>query len=131
MQRLAPPISGPLVCASTANIACDLREQAGLVPWTHSAHAISSSLATTGAIIGMTGLTLAAHRHRIWPLLARTGPTLVVLELAATLWTPAAVATFTTGRGTFALGIAQRLQVALIACWLVVLARSVATQRHT
>ncbi|MET8689643.1 DUF998 domain-containing protein [Streptomyces sp. NPDC004732] len=116
----------PLSCAATADPGCLARERAGEVPWTHSAHAVSSSVAVTGALVAMVLLTVAARRHADpWPALARTGPVLVVLELAATGWTLASVAAFDAGRGTWGLGIGQRLQVLFIAAWLVALAWSV------
>ncbi|MEU6821312.1 DUF998 domain-containing protein [Streptomyces atriruber] len=119
----------PLSCAATADPGCLARERAGGVPWTHSAHAVSSSLAVTGALVAMVLLTVAARRRTApWPALARTGPVLVLLELAATGWTLASVAAFEADRGTWGLGIGQRLQVLFIAVWLVVLAWSVAAR---
>ncbi|MEU3749955.1 MULTISPECIES: DUF998 domain-containing protein [Streptomyces] len=119
----------PLSCAPTADPECAARETAGLVPATHTAHAVSSSLAVTGAIAAMVALTVAARRYGHWRPLARTGPALVVLELAATAWTLAAVAAFEAGRGTWALGAGQRLQVLLVAVWLAVLAVSLVRGR--
>ncbi|MFE7551402.1 DUF998 domain-containing protein [Streptomyces gardneri] len=119
----------PLSCAPTADPECAARETAGLVPATHTAHAVSSSLAVTGAIAAMIALTVAARRYGRWRPLARTGPALVVLELAATAWTLAAVAAFEAGKGTWALGAGQRLQVLLVAVWLAVLAASLVRER--
>ncbi|MER5885166.1 DUF998 domain-containing protein [Streptomyces sp. NPDC001941] len=116
----------PLSCKPTVDPECAARETAGLVPATHTAHAVSSSLAITGALVGIVALTVAARRYGWWPPLARTGPALVVLELLATAWTLAAVAAFQAGRGTWSLGAGQRLQVLLVAGWLAVLAVSVA-----
>ncbi|GAA2252494.1 hypothetical protein GCM10010232_45990 [Streptomyces amakusaensis] len=121
----------PLSCAPTADPECAARETAGLVPATHTAHAVSSSLAMTGAIIGIVALTVAARRHRRWPLLARFGPVLVALELAATGWTLASVAAFTAGEGTYALGAGQRSQVLFVAVWLGLLALSLARERQS
>ncbi|MFI9002720.1 DUF998 domain-containing protein [Streptomyces sp. NPDC053541] len=118
----------PLSCAPTADPECAARETAGLVPATHTAHAISSGLAMTGALTAMLALTVAARRHRARSSLARTGPALVALEFAATAWTLAAVAAFEAGRGTWLLGAGQRLQVLLVAVWLAVLARTVARE---
>ncbi|MEU9293174.1 DUF998 domain-containing protein [Streptomyces sp. NPDC048266] len=117
----------PLSCAPTADPVCAARETAGLVPATHTAHAVSSTLAMTGALVAMTALTAAARHHGRPRPLARTGPVLVALELAATGWTLAAVAAFEAGKGTWALGAGQRLQVLLVALWLAVLAYSLAT----
>ncbi|MFD8209066.1 DUF998 domain-containing protein [Streptomyces sp. NPDC059695] len=114
----------PLSCAPTADPACAARETAGLVPATHTAHAVSSSLAMTGALVALVALTVAARRYGQWPPLARTGPVLVALELAATAWTLAAVAAFEAGGGVWSLGAGQRLQVLLVAVWLAVLALS-------
>ncbi|CAM5656939.1 DUF998 domain-containing protein [Streptomyces narbonensis] len=119
----------PLSCAPTADPECAAREDAGLVPATHMAHAVSSSLAVTGAIAAMIALTVAARRYGHWRPLARHGPALVVLELAATAWTLAAVAAFEAGKGTWALGAGQRLQVLLVAVWLAVLAASLVRGR--
>ncbi|WP_435855719.1 DUF998 domain-containing protein [Streptomyces tanashiensis] len=114
----------PLSCAPTADPECAARETAGLVPATHTAHAVSSGLATAGALVALVALTAAARRYGQWPPLARTGPVLVVLELAATAWTLAAVAAFEAGKGIWSLGAGQRLQVLLVAVWLAVLALS-------
>ncbi|MDJ0466850.1 DUF998 domain-containing protein [Streptomyces sp. H27-C3] len=119
----------PLSCAPTVDSACAARETAGLVPAAHAAHAWSSSLATTGAIVGVVALTVAARRYGWWPPLARVGPTLVAAELAATVWTLTSVALFEAGNGTLLLGTGQRLQVLLVAIWLAVLALSVAREK--
>ncbi|MGW1927366.1 DUF998 domain-containing protein, partial [Streptomyces massasporeus] len=121
----------PLSCAATVDPACAARETAGLVPATHTAHAVSSGLAMTGALVALVALTVAARRYGRWRPLARTGPAVVALEVAATVWTLAAVAAFEAGKGAWALGVGQRLQVLLVAVWLAVLAYSLATSRTT
>ncbi|WP_367048955.1 DUF998 domain-containing protein [Streptomyces sp. Je 1-332] len=116
----------PLSCAPTADAACVARERAGLVPAAHAAHAVSSSVAVAGALVGMVALTLAARRHG--SLLSRAYSSallLTLLELSATAWTLTAVAAFDAGLGTWGLGVGQRLQVLLIAVWLGLLARAV------
>jgi hypothetical protein len=119
----------PLSCAPTADPACAAREAAGLVPAAHTAHAVSSSLAMTGALIGITGLTVAARRYGWWPALARLGPALLAAELLATAWTLAAITAFTAGEGTWGLGAGQRLQVLFVAVWLGLLAHAVHRER--
>ncbi|MER8043120.1 DUF998 domain-containing protein [Streptomyces sp. NPDC094032] len=114
----------PLSCTPTADPECAARETAGLVPATHTAHAVSSSLAMAGALTAIVALTIAARRYGLWRPLARTGPALVALELAATAWTLAAVAAFEAGKGLWSLGAGQRLQVLLVAVWVGVLAVS-------
>nr|WP_254802716.1 DUF998 domain-containing protein [Kitasatospora sp. SUK 42] len=116
----------PLSCTPTSDEMCAARETAGLVPATHTAHAVSSSLAMLGALTGMAALTVAARRHGWWPPVRRFGPWLLGAELLATAWSLAAIAAFQTGRGTWALGAGQRLQVLLVALWLGVLALGVA-----
>ncbi|WP_405653781.1 DUF998 domain-containing protein [Streptomyces sp. RK9] len=114
----------PLSCAPTADAACVARERAGLVPAAHSAHAVSSSVAVAGALVGMVLLTLVVRRAGAREGV-RAGGLLTLLlgvELAATVWTLAAVAAFDAGRGTWGLGVAQRLQLLTIAVWLVVVA---------
>jgi hypothetical protein len=120
----------PLSCTPTADPECAARETAGLVPATHTAHAVSSSLAMTGALIGITGLTIAARRYGWWTELARFGPVLVALELAATVWTLSAIAAFEAGQGTWALGAGQRLQVLFVAVWLGLLAYCLHRERR-
>lgn len=121
----------PLSCRPTVDPVCAARETAGLVPATHQAHAVSSSLAMTGALLGIVALTVAARRYGRLAPLARFGPALVALELLATVWTLTAIALFTAGHGTWALGAGQRLQVLLVAIWLGVLAHSVHREGRT
>ncbi|MFB7473963.1 DUF998 domain-containing protein [Kitasatospora sp. NPDC056184] len=112
----------PLSCAPTSDEMCAARETAGLVPATHTAHAVTSSLAVLGALGGLTALTVAARRHGWWPPVRRYGPWLLGAELLATGWSLGAIAAFEAGRGTWALGAGQRLQVLLVALWLALLA---------
>ncbi|KUF15425.1 hypothetical protein AT728_29485 [Streptomyces silvensis] len=114
----------PLSCAPTADAACAARERAGAVPLTHAAHAVSSSVAVAGALVGMVLLAVLVRRYGS-PDEARTDRllrTLVGVELVATVWTLAAVAAFDAGHGTWGLGVAQRVQLLTIAVWLVVVA---------
>ncbi|MEV6552959.1 DUF998 domain-containing protein [Streptomyces sp. NPDC051597] len=120
----------PLSCAPTADPECAARETAGLVPATHTAHTVSSGLAMTGALVAVVALTVAARRYGRWAPLARSGPFLVALELAATVWTLGAVAAFEAGRGTWWLGAGQRAQVLVVAVWLGVLAYAVARENR-
>ncbi|MGV9268793.1 DUF998 domain-containing protein [Kitasatospora sp. NPDC003701] len=116
----------PLSCAPTSDEMCAARETAGLVPATHTAHAVTSSLAMLGALGGLIALTVAARRYGWWPPVRRYGPWLLAGELLATGWSLAAIAAFEAGRGTWSLGAGQRLQVLLVALWLAVLAASLA-----
>ncbi|WP_030019822.1 DUF998 domain-containing protein [Streptomyces monomycini] len=112
----------PLSCAPTSDPECAARETAGLVPATHTAHAISSSLAMVGALAALVLLTVAARRYGWWPPLGRVAPWLTLAELAATAWTLSSIAAFTEGHGTWALGVGQRLQVLFVALYVGLLA---------
>ncbi|MGW0567938.1 DUF998 domain-containing protein [Streptomyces tauricus] len=104
----------PLSCTPTTDPECAAREAGGLVPWTHDAHTVSSTVALCAILVAMATLTRTA----------RFGPALLALELAATVWTLAAVAALEAGHDGWGLGIAQRLQVGVIAIWLGALAVS-------
>ncbi|PSM41300.1 DUF998 domain-containing protein [Streptomyces dioscori] len=104
----------PLSCTPTTDPECAANETAALVPWTHSAHTVSSTVALCGILVAMATLTRTT----------RMGPALLALELAATAWTLAAIAALETGHAGWGVGIAQRLQVGVIAIWLGALAVS-------
>ncbi|MGW4892701.1 DUF998 domain-containing protein [Kitasatospora sp. NPDC004240] len=115
----------PLSCAPTSDEECAARETAGLVPATHTAHAVTSSLAMAGALLALTALTVAARRYGWWTPVRRFGPWLLAAELLATGWSLAAIAAFEAGHGSWSLGAGQRLQVLLVAFWLALLALGV------
>lgn len=116
----------PLSCTPTSDEMCAARETAGLVPATHTAHAVTSSLAMAGALAALVSLTVAARRYRWWAPVRRFGPWLLGAELLATGWSLASIVAFQAGHGTWALGAGQRLQVLLVALWLGLLALGVA-----
>ncbi len=116
----------PLSCAPIDDPGCAARERAGLVPFTHVAHTVSSSVAIGGALVALVALTVAARRYGRWAPVARFGPNLVAVELLASLWTLVAVAAVEVGRGPWFLGAGQRLQVLLIAVWTALLAYALA-----
>ncbi|MFJ4096342.1 DUF998 domain-containing protein [Kitasatospora sp. NPDC089913] len=121
----------PLSCAPTSDEMCAARETAGLVPATHTAHAVTSSLAMLGALGGLAALTVAARRYGCWPPVRRYGPWLLGAEVLATGWSLGAIAAFEAGHGTWALGAGQRLQVLLVALWLALLAAAVGLPDRT
>ncbi|MBV1941014.1 DUF998 domain-containing protein [Streptomyces sp. BV286] len=114
----------PLSCTPTADPVCAAQERTGLVPWAHSAHTVSSTVALCAVLVAMVALTPTARRRAPGPPPARSGVGLVVLELGATAWTLAAIAALETGHGDWGVGLAQRLQVGVVAIWLGVLALS-------
>jgi hypothetical protein len=112
----------PLGCAPTTDPACAAREAAGLVPPAHTAHTVSSTLALCGILVAMAALIRTARRYAPTSPPARAGLVLLVLELAATAWTLAAIAASEAGHAAgdagWGLGAAQRLQVGVVAIWL-------------
>ncbi|WP_406398208.1 DUF998 domain-containing protein [Streptomyces uncialis] len=116
----------PLSCTPTMDAGCAEREHSGLVPLTHSAHLVTSAMATAAALLTAVALTVAARRYGIGGPVARAGTVLVAAQLAATGWTLGAVWAFGEGLGSWGLGVAQRLQLVLLALWLVVFARTLA-----
>ncbi|KXP11749.1 hypothetical protein AXK57_21080 [Tsukamurella pulmonis] len=119
----------PLSCTPTADAACAARESAGLVPWTHVGHAVSSGIAGFGGVVAVLG----------WGLWRRSGADgrtpgfdgarlalgLGALHLLATAWTLAAML-----EPALYLGLAQRTQILTLTLWLALLASSPRAQRH-
>ncbi|MDQ1039080.1 hypothetical protein QFZ75_005496 [Streptomyces sp. V3I8] len=109
----------PLSCTPTTDPACAARETAGLVPPAHTAHTLSSTLALCGVLVAMVALTRTARRYAPTSPQARASLALAVLEPAATAWTLAAIAALESGgHDGWGVGLAQRLQVGVIAVWL-------------
>ncbi|WP_019201405.1 DUF998 domain-containing protein [Tsukamurella sp. 1534] len=113
----------PLSCTPTADPACQARELAGQVPFTHVAHAFSSGLAGTGGAIAVLGW-LAWLRRRRPDGAALPAVVTGFVFLIATVWTVAAMAPSSLGfeAPELYLGLAQRLQIASITLWLVLMA---------
>ena len=103
----------PMDCATYVDTGCAARELVGAVSAGHEIHAVTSSLAITGALLGMFGLGLAARSKPGVGLAA--GWTLVVFGVTAAATTATLVALLA---GAWA-GVAQRFQVAGIAVWFV------------
>ncbi|GAA3118685.1 alpha/beta fold hydrolase [Streptosporangium carneum] len=112
----------PLDCAVLSDPSCAAAEAAGRVSAAHRIHTVTSSLALAGAVVSLLALPVSALRRRRWPLLAHGGAVLAVLMAVTTAWTLTLVAApATTGlRGP--VGIAQRLQVGVVAFWLLLVA---------
>ncbi|AWZ07959.1 MULTISPECIES: DUF998 domain-containing protein [unclassified Streptomyces] len=116
----------PMSCAPTTDLECSRLETAGLLPFTHQAHTLTSTAGTTTVLIGALAPNTAAHRYNRWPLLQTMGGPLLGLAFAATLWTLTAyVSTGTAGAASNQLGLAQRTHLLLIAAWTTALAASI------
>lgn len=101
----------PMACASFADSGCAVRELVGALPITHALHELTSSFAGIAVLVGMGGLAHAGIGPPArwgWTWCAVTGLA-TVLTLVA-LWI---------GIGA---GVAQRVQLAGIATWLMALA---------
>ena len=90
----------------------------GLFPQLHQIHALTSSLAVTAIFVSMIAFSVAAFRHRRWPILRHSGLWILIIGSAATAWMLIA----DNLSGNFALGIAQRIQVGSMSLWLIALA---------
>jgi pimeloyl-ACP methyl ester carboxylesterase len=111
--------STPMDCPPYRDTTCALLERANHLSVTHQAHAVTSSLAVSGAIISMVALTIAVPPLRV------TGVVLTAVEIAFGLGSLAAMF------GGRWLGILQRGQVATVSVWLVVLGILVLRARPT
>ncbi|WP_433255190.1 alpha/beta fold hydrolase [Streptosporangium sp. CA-135522] len=105
----------PLDCAAVSDLSCAAAEAAGRVSPAHRIHTVTSALAATGAVLSLVALPVSALRRRRWPLIGYGGAALAALAAAATVWTLAAIAL------AAPVGTAQRLQVAVIGLWLLLL----------
>ncbi len=106
----------PMDCATFSHSGCALREAFGGVSTAHHLHAASSTLAGTGALIGMAALGLAS-RYGV-ARLPSPGTALVLSAIMATATTATLVALLTGGW----VGVFQRLQLAAVSAWLLWLA---------
>lgn len=104
----------PMDCAPYIDSGCALRELVGAVSAAHQIHAVTSSLAGAGALVGMLGLGLATRNGSVGPGL-RWALSWFVITGLATLGT---VLALLLGPGA---GVAQRLQLLGISGWMLVL----------
>ncbi|XVQ10345.1 DUF998 domain-containing protein [Spirillospora sp. CA-255316] len=106
----------PLDCAPSLESGCALRERAGNVSFSHSFHAVTSSLVITFGVAALLALSLAARRYGWWPALARWGWLLALAETCCALGTLVAMVL---GRW---LGIVQRVQISILVLGLLTIA---------
>lgn len=115
----------PLSCSPTGDAACAYREASGLVPFTHLAHAYSSGIAGTGGAVAVLAWGTWVLRGRCDGALSTARPLTVAAfaagstYLIASVWTLAAMAI---SDPDLYLGVAQRLQIAGLTAWLVLIA---------
>ncbi|PKV78448.1 uncharacterized protein DUF998 [Nocardia fluminea] len=93
----------------------------GLFPQLHQPHALTSTLAVTSIAVAAFAFSLAAYRYHRWRILREFGVAVLVLGSAATIWMMVA----DNLTGSYALGIAQRIQVGTMSLWLLALATAV------
>lgn len=89
----------------------------GLFPQLHHIHALTSSVAVFAIFTTMVAFTLAARRYRSWPLLCTWGLGVFAVVTVTTAWM--LIADNLTG--DYSLGLAQRIQVAGMTVWMVLL----------
>ncbi|MFD3747167.1 DUF998 domain-containing protein [Nocardia sp. NPDC058633] len=93
----------------------------GLFPQLHQPHALTSTLAVTSIAVAAFAFSAAAYRYHRWRILREFGVVVLVLGSAATIWMMVA----DNLSGSYALGIAQRVQVTAMSLWLLALAAAV------
>ncbi|GAA4486879.1 hypothetical protein GCM10023191_013900 [Actinoallomurus oryzae] len=111
-------------CAPNSDTTCALRERAGKVSFAHQFHSVTSVCVVTAGIVSLVALTIAARRHRRWPVIARWSWLLLVVE------TVTAVATLPLMYFGVLLGVIERVQVAMISIWLFVIAAQLHADRR-
>lgn len=101
----------PMTCASYVDSGCAVRELVGALPATHAVHEMTSSVAALGMLVAMGGLARAGIGPPArwgWAWCSVTG--LATVVTLGALW-----------MGTGA-GVAQRVQLSMVATWLIALA---------
>ncbi|MFE9786720.1 DUF998 domain-containing protein [Nocardia salmonicida] len=93
----------------------------GLFPQLHQPHALTSTLAVTSIAVAAFVFSAAAYRYHRWRILREFGVAVLILGSAATIWMMVA----DNLSGSYALGIAQRIQVGTMSLWLLALATAV------
>ncbi|MFD3510508.1 DUF998 domain-containing protein [Nocardia sp. NPDC058666] len=93
----------------------------GLFPQLHQPHALTSTLAVTSIAVATFAFSAAAYRYHRWRILREFGVAVLILGTTATLWMMIA----DNLPGSYALGIAQRIQVGTMSIWLLALAAAV------
>ncbi len=93
----------------------------GLFPQLHQPHALTSTLAVTSIAVAAFAFSVAAYRYHRWWILREFGVVVLVVGSAATIWMLVA----DNLSGSYALGIAQRIQVGAMSLWLLALAAAV------
>lgn len=111
-------------CAPNSDTTCALRERAGQVSFAHQFHSVTSVLVVISGIISLIALTIAARRHRRWPVIARWSWLLLLVE------TVAAVGTLPLMYFGVLLGVIERVQVTVISIWLFVIAGQLYADRR-
>ncbi|GAB2651159.1 DUF998 domain-containing protein [Nocardia goodfellowii] len=126
-RRLSTLGWAALLCFGAATIAdalfpltdCDAPscgdDRSALFPQLHQPHAMTSTLAVTSIAVAVLAFSLAAFRYRPhWRVLRELGLGFLLVGALATVWMLVA----DNLSGDYALGIAQRVQVAAMSLWL-------------
>ena len=109
----------PIECIPGIDAGCPA-SPSGLLPQLHHIHALTSSIAVFAIFVCMVSFTVAAYRYRLWPVLRTAGAAVFAVVTVSTAWMLIA----DNLPGYYALGLAQRIQIAGMTVWLVLLAWS-------
>ena len=113
----------PMDCAPSVNKACRLLEAGGDLSWMHQGHTYSSVIGTVGLLVSMGLLGWHLRGRRGWRVASAVG-----LVGCALLSGWSLIVSVMTIEYLPYLGLAQRIQVAAIGLWMVVLAVEQARQ---
>ncbi|WP_083983978.1 DUF998 domain-containing protein [Actinomadura hibisca] len=114
----------PLDCAPSLETWCALRERSEQVSFSHSFHAVTSSLVISFGVAALLTLSIAARRYGWWPALARWG---WLLALTETVFALSTVLAMLLGRW---LGIIQRVQISILVLGLLTIAWALYADRR-
>jgi enamine deaminase RidA (YjgF/YER057c/UK114 family) len=107
-------------CTPHNDSACD-GSGSELFPQLHQPHALTSTISVTAIAVATFAFSLAAFQYHRWRILREAGLAVLVIGSSATVWMLVA----DNLPGSYALGIAQRIQVGSMSLWLITLAAAV------
>jgi hypothetical protein len=111
----------PMSCAETASTRCARLADVGELQWTDGLHVVTSAGEDFFFGVAMLSLMIVAWHAGVPMMLRRIATTVAVAIVIAWAWTLAAAAEFELLHSNDLLGFAQRIEVTLIAIWLVLL----------
>jgi hypothetical protein len=116
-----------LVCAPSSDAACAAREASGTVPIGHQLHLLSSVTGVIAAIVSLFAFVVADLSEGAPVPVRRIGVFLLAALIGTSVWTSAVALHIADGVGE--IGIAQQVELAAVAGWLIYVALRTARVR--